>query len=165
MSGDRSMAHKLMEAVMHRSRVTRSNTVTVTGSLCREFGVDDRQAKRRALRFWQSLGVWELRSQRGKNPTIQFAIRPGKLVARGHLLNAKVVQTTPELGALFADGTAARIVTTATKRALESARRQNRPIAATLEDYGIGWVVTAVDVPSTDEPSPLVIESLVCSKT
>ena len=150
-----------MEAVMHRSRVTRSDNVIVTGSLCREFGVNDRQAKRRALRFWEGLGVWELQSQRGKNPIVQFTIRPGKLVARGYLTNTKVKEATPQLGIVFTDGTVGRIVTSTIKRGLESAHRQNRSIAATLEDYGIGWIVSKIGDPTSETPSRLMVESLV----
>jgi hypothetical protein len=156
LSGNKPMAHKLMEAVMHRSRVTGKDSVSVTGSLCRDFGVDDGGAKRRALDFWKDLGVWQVTSKRGKNPTVEILVRPGRLLAQAHFTCAKVVDLHVGFGVKFHDGTIARTTASTTRKALESARRDDRPVGATLEDYGTGWILCAVDKP-TGELSSLVI--------
>jgi hypothetical protein len=148
LSGNKPMAHKLMEAVMHRSRVTGKDLVAVTGSLCRDFGVDDPGAKRRALEFWKDLGVWQVTSKRGKNPTVHILVRPGKLLALGRFKCAKVADVHSGFGVKFHDGTMARTTTTTARKALESARRDDRPVGAALEDYGTGWVVVSVKRPA-----------------
>jgi hypothetical protein len=145
-----------MEAVMHKSRCAGKETVVVTTHLCWEFGVDGVHAKRRALEFWEYLGLWKVTRKHGKNPVVEIILRPGRVVAHGCFTCAKVVDVHVGLGVKFHDGTLARTTTTKTHKALESARRDDRPVGATLEDYGTGWIVVAVDKP-TGELSSLVI--------
>ena len=65
-------AIRLWVAVTWQAKVSHSNTVVLTKSLCRRFGVTTRPAKARALTTWEKLGFWRVTRSNGKNPTVEI---------------------------------------------------------------------------------------------
>ena len=65
-------AIRLWAAVTWKAKVSRSNVVTLTSSLCRDFGVTTRPAKSRAMTAWEKAGVWKVTRSNGKNPTVEI---------------------------------------------------------------------------------------------
>jgi len=65
-------AIRLWLAVTWQAKVSNSNAVVLTSSLCRRFGVTTRPAKARALTAWEKLGFWRVTRSNGKNPTVEI---------------------------------------------------------------------------------------------
>lgn len=57
--------------VSHRADLTKSDTVTVPGGLCSQFGID-KDSKRRALRELEAVGLVALHNQKGQSTRVQI---------------------------------------------------------------------------------------------
>lgn len=155
LAGDSGAALKVIEAVMHRARVTCSSSVKLTGDLCRQFGVD-RKAKRRGLTLWQALGVFNIEQHSGKNPNIHLAALPGRVIRRGRLRRVQVAQlggTPPASLVEFNDGTEAKVGRPPDRQRLKRLETAAGWLDAELVDRGTGWIVAQI-LPASAEWRP-----------
>jgi len=158
LAGDSAAALKVFEALMHRTRVTRSRKATLTGDLCRAFAID-RKAKRRGLTLWQALGVIVIEQHRGKNPIVHLSALPGRVVRLGRLRRVQVAHLAGDpAGSLveFNDGTEARVGWGPDRARLARVAAAAAWADAELVDRGTGWIVTRL-LPTSAEWRPLEV--------
>ena len=63
-------AIKCFLAVQHQMTVTKCAQISLTTALCEKFGILDRKAKERGLRFWEEAGIFTVVRKPGKNPLV-----------------------------------------------------------------------------------------------
>ena len=65
-------AIKCFLAVQHQMTVTKCAQISLTTALCEKFGILDRKAKERGLRFWEEAGIFTVVRKPGKNPLVEI---------------------------------------------------------------------------------------------
>jgi hypothetical protein len=73
-------AIKCFLAVQHQRTVTKCAQISLTTALCEKFGILDRKAKERGLRFWEEAGIFTVVRKPGKNPLVEI-VQPLKVAA------------------------------------------------------------------------------------
>jgi hypothetical protein len=162
LAGDSAAALKVFEAAMHRSKVTSSRKIKLTGDLCRQFAID-RKAKARGLTLWQAWGVFVTEQHKGKNPIVHLVAIPGRIVRQGRLRRVQISRLAgrPEASLVeFNDGTEARAGRSSDRRQLEAIADAAAWTDVELIDRGTGWLLWRL-LPASDAWRPLE-EEVVC---
>jgi len=156
---------KLWLAVTHRAKLTGSDSVTVSGDLCRQFGILDRKARRRALDFWTSTGFWVVDPSPpppGKTTGVRILSTPIRC-RRQCLLSRCCVSAL--LGAppasrvlLSCASMDVRVPWSTLRPRLINAHRTAAVFDAELIDHGSGWLLSELLPPSAVSLPPQVIE-------
>lgn len=158
---------KLWLAVMYRSRLTGSDHVTITGDLCRRFGIHDRKARRRALAFWTSAGFWIVDPSPpppGKSISVRITSKPGVCRRRCRLFRCSVsaIHGTPAASVvtLSHEGLEVRVPWSPLRAPLINAHKTSAVFDAELVDHGSGWLLSEFLPPNSLPLPPQVIETL-----
>ena len=77
-AGNNAAAIKCFLAVQHQITVTKCAQISLTNALCKKFGILDRKAKDRGLRFWEEAGIFTVVRKPGKNPLVEI-VQPLKV--------------------------------------------------------------------------------------
>ncbi len=164
---DSGAALKLWLAVMHRSRLTGSDHVSLTGDLCRQFGIHDRKARRRALDFWTSAGFWIVDPSPpppGKTTSVRIVSALSLCRRRCRLFRCSVsaVSGTPAASRviLAPESLEVRVPWSPLRAALINAHRTAAVFDAELVDHGSGWLLSELLSPNAIPLSPQIIETL-----
>lgn len=88
-------AIKCFLAVQHQITVTKRAQISLTTALCEKFGILDRKAKERGLRFWEEAGIFTVIRKPGKNPLVEI-VQPLK-VADGVKDQPSILCNAPEI--------------------------------------------------------------------
>lgn len=88
-------AIKCFLAVQHQITVTKRAQISLTTALCEKFGILDRKAKERGLRFWEEAGIFTVIRKPGKNPLVEI-VQPLK-VAAGVKDQPSILCNAPEI--------------------------------------------------------------------
>ncbi len=71
-AGNNAAAIKCFMAVQHQITVKKRAQISLTTALCEKFGILNRKAKDRGLRFWESAGIFNVVRKPGKNPSVEI---------------------------------------------------------------------------------------------
>ncbi len=164
---DSGASLKLWLAVMHRAKLTKCDVVPLTSALCRQFGIHDRKARRRALDFWTSAGFWIVDPSPpppGKTTSVRIVSTPGVCRRRCRLFRCAVsaVSGTPAASRviLAPEALEVRVPWSPLRAALINAHRTAAVFDAELVDHGSGWLLSEILSPNAIQLSPLIIETL-----
>jgi len=158
---------KLWLAVMYRSRLTGSDHVTLTSDLCRRFGLPDRKARYRELRFWTSAGFWIVDPSPpppGKSIGVRILSTPGVCRRRSRLFRCSVsaISGTPAASCviLAPEALEVRVPWSPLRAPLINAHKTAAVFDVELVDHGSGWLLSEF-LPPNDVPlPPQLIETL-----
>jgi len=65
-------AIKCFLAVQHQMTVTKCAQISLTTALCEKFGILNRKAKERGLRYWEGAGIFNVVRKPRKNPLVEL---------------------------------------------------------------------------------------------
>jgi hypothetical protein len=71
-AGNNAAAIKCFMAVQHQITVKKCAQISLTTALCEKFGLLNRKAKERGLRFWEKAGIFNVVRKPGKNPLVEL---------------------------------------------------------------------------------------------
>ena len=164
---DSGASLKLWLAVMHRAKLTKCDVVPITSALCRQFGIHDRKARRRALDFWTSAGFWIVDPSPpppGKTTRVRVLSAPGLCRRRCRLFRCSVsaVSGTPATSrvVLAPEALEVRVPWSPLRAPLINAHKTSAVFDAELVDHGSGWLLSEFLPPNSLPLPPQVIETL-----
>jgi hypothetical protein len=71
-AGNNAAAIKCVLSEQRQINVKKCAQSSLPTALCEKFGILNRKAKERSLRFWELAGIFSLSRKPGKNPLVEF---------------------------------------------------------------------------------------------
>jgi len=160
LAGSNAAAIKCYIAVCHRARVSKNVNVKFTTDLCQSFGLMDRKAKDRGLRFWEEVGLWTVVRLSGKNPVVQIIAAVEHLRRSVRLFRTQVrsIIGPHQFSTAFSEVYTARVITDSVRQQLEFAHSSSAFLGVELIDVGTGWIVDKIHPATTEHAAPIVTE-------